>query len=213
MVAPAGPDEHTAPERPATHPELVALFDTWSNTLVEELAAADPSEPAWSWSPEQTVAFTYRRQAHEALIHRIDAELAAGLEPTPVDPLLATDGVDEALALMFGEQPPWGTFTSAGWTVRVDLTDTAVQTWAELGRFTGADPHDGARYDEPERVAHGPRTLGHGPAKYSSPWRRRSRSSARASTPAQRASAAIRVDRGQALMLQGGCEALRVDSP
>ena len=33
---------------------------------------------AWSWAPEQTVGFTFRRQAHEALIHRLDAEQAAG---------------------------------------------------------------------------------------------------------------------------------------
>lgn len=146
---PASPDDHAAPERPASQPELLAFFDTWSNTLVDTLAAADPAEPAWSWSSDQTVAFSYRRQAHEALIHRVDAELTAGVEPSPLDQLLATDGVDEALAVMFGGQPTWGTFMPAGWTVRVDLIDTGVRTWTELGRFRGTDPDDGARYDEP----------------------------------------------------------------
>ncbi len=46
--------------------------------LIAVLTAADPAEPAWSWSDEQTVGFTYRRQAHEALIHRLDAEQTAG---------------------------------------------------------------------------------------------------------------------------------------
>jgi hypothetical protein len=42
------------------------------------LAATAPSTPAWTWSEDHTVGFIRRRQAHEALIHRIDAEQAAG---------------------------------------------------------------------------------------------------------------------------------------
>ena len=60
--------------------------------LVAELERADPAEPAWSWSAEQTVGFTFRRQAHEALIHRLDAEQTAG-DVTPLDAALASDGV------------------------------------------------------------------------------------------------------------------------
>ena len=46
--------------------------------LVAALEGADPAETAWTWSTEQTVGFIFRRQAHEALIHRLDAELTAG---------------------------------------------------------------------------------------------------------------------------------------
>ena len=41
--------------------------------------------PAWTWSDDQTVGFIRRRQAHEALIHRVDAELAGG-QPHPAGP-------------------------------------------------------------------------------------------------------------------------------
>ena len=53
------------------------------------LEAADPAEEAWNWSDDHTVGFILRRQAHEALVHRVDAELAAG-DRTDLDPLLAS---------------------------------------------------------------------------------------------------------------------------
>ena len=72
--------------------------------------AADPAEEAWHWSADHTVGASYRRQAHEALIHRLDAEEAAG-QVTALDPALAADGVLEALTVMYGGCPPWGTIT------------------------------------------------------------------------------------------------------
>ena len=97
--------------RTATH-ALLAAYDDAHASFVAALEAADPAEPAHSWSGDpanHTVAFTYRRQAHEALIHRLDAELAAGAV-TPLDTALAADGVDEALDWMYGNLPPWGSF-------------------------------------------------------------------------------------------------------
>src|SRR6478735_2181102 len=120
--------------------------------LPAALAAADPSETAWTWSTEQTVGFTFRRQAHEALIHRLDAEQTAGT-PSPLDAALATDGVEEALAVMFGGGPTWGTFTGNGRHVRVDVADTGASIWVELGRFTGTDPDSGKDYDEDDIAA------------------------------------------------------------
>ena len=51
--------------------------------------------------------FIRRRQAHEALIHRIDAELTAG-DRTPMDTDLSADGVDEALHFMDAGLRSWG---------------------------------------------------------------------------------------------------------
>ena len=64
---------------------------------------------AWHWSGDNRVGTSYRRQAHEALIHRIDAELTAGVPVTPLDAALADDGVAEVLGVMYGGAPPWGT--------------------------------------------------------------------------------------------------------
>ena len=68
---------------------------------------------AWTWSDDRTVGFIRRRQAHEALIHRLDAELAAGAV-TRLDPELAADGVHEALQHFFGGVPEWSTRSSDG---------------------------------------------------------------------------------------------------
>ncbi len=144
---PAGPDTLDEPLRPEGYDDLLAAFDTSSAALLDALDSAEPSDPAWSWSTEQTVGFTYRRQAHEALIHRLDAEQAAG-RVTDLDPLLAADGVDEALDIMFGGTPPWGAFTGTDQHVRVDLTDVPTSIWVQLGHFLGTDPEDGVTYDQ-----------------------------------------------------------------
>lgn len=144
---PAGPAEDNDPERPPTYDGLLAAFDEHSDALVSELESADPGEEAWSWSAEQTVGFTFRRQAHEALIHRLDAEQTAG-QVTALDPALATDGVLEVLDVVFGGCPPWGTFSGLLHHVRVDITDTEESVWVQIGRFTGTDPSDGVSYDD-----------------------------------------------------------------
>lgn len=41
--------------------------------------------------------------AHEALVHRVDAELTAGMEASPVDVALPIDGVNEVLTWMAGD--------------------------------------------------------------------------------------------------------------
>jgi hypothetical protein len=126
----------------------------------EVLAAVPAAAPAWTWSQDHTVGFIRRRQAHEALIHRADAELAAG-DRSPMDPHLSTDGVDEVLRIMYGgDVPAWGTFTSGSGTVlRLQAADTGQSWLVTLGRFTGTDPGDQARYDQPSiQVASGPGT-------------------------------------------------------
>lgn len=144
---PAVPSDWEEPPRPEGHAAVLAAFDAAHAALVAALEAADPTEEAWSWSPDHTVGFTLRRQAHEALVHRVDAEQAAGVEPAPIDPRLAGDGVAETLAVMFGGTPGWGAFTPSAQHVRVDLTDDPAPVWVQLGRFTGTDP-EGRHHDE-----------------------------------------------------------------
>src|SRR6266516_464265 len=77
--------EELKPQRPADRAGLFSFFGRISRDLGEILAEATPDTPAWTWSDEQTVGSIRRRQAHEALIHRVDAELAGGIR-TPMDP-------------------------------------------------------------------------------------------------------------------------------
>jgi uncharacterized protein (TIGR03083 family) len=141
--------EELKPGRPADRAGLQAFYQGASRDLAEVLAASAPGTAAWTWSEDQTVGFIRRRQAHEALIHRIDAELTAGRR-TPVDPLLGADGVDEALRVMYGGLPGWGRFTpDDAKSLRLEATDTGDAWFVTLGRFTGTDP-GGTSYDEPD---------------------------------------------------------------
>lgn len=151
MRRPAAPDPEQGwgePPRQDGHAHMLAYFDDVSSMLQSALTGLDPREPAWTWSDDQTVGFVLRRQTHEALIHRLDAEIASG-QPSRLDPLLATDGVHEALDVMYGEQPSWGTFTPTDDHVCVRVRDTNTQIWVQLGHFIGTDPDDGTRHDGP----------------------------------------------------------------
>lgn len=135
--------------RPDDRAGLFAHFDRASRDLQTALnVATDDGVPAWTWSTDQTVGFIRRRQAHEALIHRLDAELSAGSR-TPMDPALCADGVEEVLRVMYGGVPPWGTFTpDDGRTVQLAAVDTDNSWLVTLGRFTGTDPADNTPVDE-----------------------------------------------------------------
>jgi uncharacterized protein (TIGR03083 family) len=117
----------------AAEPGLALLARAY-RALTAELIARGPGAAAVTWyEPDQTVGFWFRRMALETVIHRIDAEQAAGLPPTHVPDDLAADGIDEVLtrflayfspeALSSVEQPE-GTGTivvtagPASWTVR-----------------------------------------------------------------------------------------------
>lgn len=142
---PTQPDE-VEPPRPESYDDLLAAYDTWSRDLATALEGADPAEEAWTWSDDHTVGFILRRQAHEALVHRVDAELAAGVT-SEMDAALATDGVHEVLDVMYGGCPPWGSWVPHDdGTVRVDTTDTGEQFWLRFGTFSGTDPDSGTTY-------------------------------------------------------------------
>lgn len=65
--------------------------------ITKALDVNRPERSTWSWHhSDHSVDFWFRRMAHETVIHRIDAELAAG-SVTPIDEALALDGVDEVL--------------------------------------------------------------------------------------------------------------------
>lgn len=87
--------------------------------LLEAMRATDPAAPRWTFAGPGEAAFWFRRQAHETTIHRIDAETATG-RPGPVDAALASDGVDEALAVFLRVLA--GRVTSSG-TVHLHATD------------------------------------------------------------------------------------------
>lgn len=136
-------------ERSTEHADLGDVMLSSTHKLLAALRDAEPETRAWSWSTEQTVGFAFRRQALEAVVHRLDAELTMGLR-TPVDPALAADGVDEALRVMYGGCTAWGTNSRTDEAVlRISATDTGHRWALSRARLTGTDP-DGTAHDEPD---------------------------------------------------------------
>ncbi|MEV6670846.1 maleylpyruvate isomerase family mycothiol-dependent enzyme [Streptomyces sp. NPDC051162] len=89
-------------------------------------AAVDPDAPMWVWGADPHARFWIRRMLFETLVHRTDAEAAAGV-PSVVDRDLATDGVDEFLvnlphAAFFA--PKVAELRGDGETLRFRCTDT-----------------------------------------------------------------------------------------
>jgi uncharacterized protein (TIGR03083 family) len=146
-----GEAEKRNPARPVGRAGLLDFYLRASDRLAGALDGADPGAHAWTWSDDQTVGFIQRRQAQEALIHRVDAELTTGRR-TPIDQALAVDGVDETLRVMYGGCPSWGTISPdpGRGTIRLRATDTSDSWLVTLARFTGTDPDDGKTYDEPD---------------------------------------------------------------
>ncbi len=76
-----------------------------ADSLIEVLDGLDPDGPTWHIFPVERVNRVWpRRQAHETLVHRWDAEqavaLVAGGSTTPMSPELASDGIDEYFEMM-----------------------------------------------------------------------------------------------------------------
>jgi uncharacterized protein (TIGR03083 family) len=80
--------------------ELARWLAQGCDDLVVSLAAAPQDLQCWTFLPAPSpLAMWARRQAHETAMHRVDAQLAAGLPPSSWAPAFAADGVDELLSL------------------------------------------------------------------------------------------------------------------
>jgi len=73
--------------------------------VVGALESADPTATVWTWAGDGTVGFYVRRIHQETLVHRIDAEQAAGIDVV-IDPADAADGVDELVRVLLPARAP-----------------------------------------------------------------------------------------------------------
>jgi uncharacterized protein (TIGR03083 family) len=93
--------------------------------LADVLAATPEDTPMWTFPGPGTVRFWARRQAHEAVMHRCDAELANS-ELGSIDADVAADGVNEYFDL-FPLLPAAQAITGDGETVHFHCTDREVE--------------------------------------------------------------------------------------
>jgi len=146
--------------RPGDHAGLIALYDRAAGGLCDALAATPDDTAVWTWfTPEQNVGFISRRMTHEALIHRLDAELATG-SVSDFDTDLAIDGVDEMLDHFFGD-PSWAKFEPGGPIVRIRALDTDAEWLVQVGETSGTSPSGNTYEGEPafQRLASGTPTV------------------------------------------------------
>lgn len=104
MRAGKWPDPWPSPDVPD---DPFEALDLGYRQLIAEFASRRPDEWSLTWyGPEQTVGFWIRRMAQETVVHRMDAQLAAGEPVTPAPDDLAIDGVDELLKQFLEYGPP-----------------------------------------------------------------------------------------------------------
>jgi uncharacterized protein (TIGR03083 family) len=82
---------------PADGQSLADWFQEGVDRAVATMSKVEPDAPRWTWAkgPGDVAQWYFRRIAQETLVHRIDAELAAGVDVTDVDPAFAADGIAE----------------------------------------------------------------------------------------------------------------------
>jgi uncharacterized protein (TIGR03083 family) len=97
-------DHYRRPTRPVDD-ALLDRFREGHASALETLASTDSATQVWTWSNDQSVGFVIRRLAHETMIHRWDAEQAAG-RPSVLDTSLASDGIDEFLTHFIHDPAP-----------------------------------------------------------------------------------------------------------
>ena len=97
-------------ERPSTAPpqegDPISRFEQAHTDLVAALRTSDLSRDVYTFVGPRPASWWTRRMAHETVIHRADAELAAGAHPPRVDAVVAVDGIDELLTLFLAEALP-----------------------------------------------------------------------------------------------------------
>lgn len=146
----AGPVEESVPPRPESLEQVLSLYDKETAELLTQLEHRSDPEPAWFWlDTHKTVGATRRMQAHEATMHRIDAQLAGGHPVSAVSPGLAADGLRHVLEVMWAW---WGTvpnftFVSSGAPIRLAPSDSG-SILVETGRWQGVG-QSGKNYDVP----------------------------------------------------------------
>lgn len=110
--------DYRSPPAPA---DIVPWFAETARLLTETLAA-EPSTPAWTFSPPRTIGFWRRRRCLETLVHRWDAQHALGL-PSRLDPVLCGDGIAEVIEVFVPRQVQRGRTVPPRAAVRLTATD------------------------------------------------------------------------------------------
>ena len=123
-------DVHTIERAPEGDARIDWLEEGVSD-LVATLERAGTDRVVWTLAGEGHSAFWFRRMTLETMVHRLDAETAAGIESV-VDPLLAADGVDEYWSWWLGRKLAHQPITALGGVLRIRATDADAEWTVSL---------------------------------------------------------------------------------
>lgn len=131
---------------------VIGWYIEGRDQLVDSLTARDPDDPAPTFVGERTVAFWYRRQAHELAVHRWDLQSAT--VPTHQDSIeadVAVDGIDEWFDLFAPRFIAMGSGVPSeliGRSLHLHATDADGGEWFVDVTANGLDwRHDHAKAD------------------------------------------------------------------
>lgn len=112
--------------------ELVEWAEQQAHLVLAVLETADPKSSCWTFGLPHSRLFWFRRQALETAVHAWDIQQAV-THPEPIEPELASDGIDEFLTLML---PRNLRQRSGGWTgqsLHLHSTDGNGEWLLQLG--------------------------------------------------------------------------------
>ena len=133
-----GAIEEAKPPRPASVAELLGLRERSTAELLAQLDVLADGDPRWSWwESDQTVGFTRRMQTYEATMHRVDAELTAGVAVGPIAPEVAAGALEHAVDVMWGWLPDGARYEALA-TAELVASDLDRHWLVEIGRWTAA---------------------------------------------------------------------------
>jgi len=124
----------------------IGWFAEQRMAMLAALEGADDDTLVWNWtrsSPGPT-SFWFRRMAHETLIHRVDIELAHGLEPAEGDPEVSADTVTEYFELFYPLFETQLLETPLGGSIHLHATDVSRAEWtleADAGQSSVTREH------------------------------------------------------------------------
>lgn len=115
---------------PGDRAEQCAWLRAGAARIVDAVQEAG-SDLVWSFTGPAPARFWMRRMAHETLVHRADAQLAAGAEPEPaIAAEVAADAIDEWLTLLaagiLGNADARAGALPAGASLHVHATDDGL---------------------------------------------------------------------------------------
>ncbi len=137
----AVPDSQYPAERAAQAEWLTAGADRMISAVAEARLAE-----VWAFGSMAPATFWARRQAHETMVHRVDAEIAVG-RAVVLDAALAADGIDEWLWLLRGprRQAPGSAALPPGAVLSLHAEDDGSRTrdWLVSVSSDGMTVRDG----------------------------------------------------------------------